>query len=564
MSLVDLVPELEDVQDWYAAAKVFERHQDADVRIKSLVDAFMYHFPVEGGTEAPFGPMMEFSGRRYPKPILAVSDDELRIWVEAFEDIRLPIVRARLGDLLWIRRYGQAHRFAAAALIAYYDFATEIDSEDGPLRPLAQAALGDSLVRAMALAVEINHPRAEEIHKSAILFVERELQLEHPRLVIELLERLARSPKKHRGNLGSVFDVALELYADDPFVLEILVQLRLSITPDEDARKVLQEAAVIAWIDAASRDDGLRALAHITRAHELALSYGLTDLLARVRGLMPAASAAADAGMSVLSTEIQVPTEKIDRFVDWFFSGSSGQWLNHYGAYLPVTRDRGAAEAEARDIMRKHPIQFLATRMILNDEGRLVRTIRGQDEHLEHQIAFGDTLGLQFWANVGSRILDRAAFDGLPSEESVAQFFATPFIPDPLPHRIAAAFGHYWAGRFDEALCIVVPRIEAIVREMARLSGVSTFNEATSQEPGAYRTLGILLADLKPFLPRDIHYYVTFILTNQLGANLRNRLCHGLLLEGSKGDAVLALHVATVLASLRETESGGTGDAADV
>src|SRR5450759_788549 len=96
---------------------------DPPPKVRALMNAFGYHLlehsQVDGREreQAPYGPMMEFDNRRFPPRLMDIEEAELAVWAEAFEAVDNARLRSRLGDLLWVRRFGDRPDLLARAAI---------------------------------------------------------------------------------------------------------------------------------------------------------------------------------------------------------------------------------------------------------------------------------------------------------------------------------------------------------------------------------------------------------------------------------------------------------------
>ena len=88
----------------------------------------------------------------YPTLLEDVGDEILEVWSGcAPHDYLHPLVGARLSDLLWVRRHGDAHRRCREAIAAYVEIAS--------LRGVKASERVDGLTRAIALCHE-----SDELH----------------------------------------------------------------------------------------------------------------------------------------------------------------------------------------------------------------------------------------------------------------------------------------------------------------------------------------------------------------------------------------------------------------
>lgn len=118
--------------------------------------------------------------------------------------------------------------------------------------------------------------------------------------------------------------------------------------------------------------------------------------------------------------------------------------------------------------------------------------------------------------------------------------------------RLARALELYWDGHPDESAHILVPRIEQVIRGLARRLGVPVYREPIGNEPGGVETLGTLLRATGPaFANAGLHAYFVVLLVDPLGLNIRNKVAHGLVGMVQKPATALLLQVACVLSSFQ-------------
>jgi hypothetical protein len=115
----------------------------------------------------------------------------------------------------------------------------------------------------------------------------------------------------------------------------------------------------------------------------------------------------------------------------------------------------------------------------------------------------------------------------------------------------ARGLEHFRNRRYDEAAHVVVPRIERVVRLLARSAGVATTKRPTARV-GGVRSLGEILSDLKELpdqsvLPEPLVTAAELTLVDPDGLNLRNDVSHGVTDEVRAVDAVHVLQLAVAI-----------------
>ena len=83
----------------------------------------------------------------------------------------------------------------------------------------------------------------------------------------------------------------------------------------------------------------------------------------------------------------------------------------------------------------------------------------------------------------------------------------------------------FFDGDHFRASCILAPQLEDFLRQLLAVFGGQT----TIPEAGAFRekTLGSVLSDLKPTISEPVYYYISWVMKDYRGFNLRNNVAHG-------------------------------------
>jgi hypothetical protein len=97
---------------------------------------------------------------------------------------------------------------------------------------------------------------------------------------------------------------------------------------------------------------------------------------------------------------------------------------------------------------------------------------------------------------------------------------------------------------------VLVPRIEAALREFAAAAGIPVIVPPRGEEPGGVASLGAVLSALKGPLDEGWRVYLQTVLTDRLALNLRNTVAHGTRPSFGRMDAALLVHIACFLISL--------------
>jgi Domain of unknown function (DUF4209) len=552
-----VVAALDDEADWMGVAERLRRSAGArDVDpVWGIIEAFDYDLKDRSQSEqrerygGPFGPIIETTAGSYPTLLNEVKDDRLQLWGELFDAVDHPLVRARFGDLIWSRRAGPApYRRALAAAEAYVVLA---DRQGWHAVDRATC-----LSRALELARDLNNPDLRERVIEQIGIAARTSMAAtepQPGVALRLIDALCALPRRNQpAELDDLLDVAAETYEGNPFIHEAVVDLQLArVRDDPDQVKELARKQIATWRAVADRQPGLIRLTHLQRALELARTYGLQPEMEHLRLAVQAISED-DLDLQTISAEIEIPRARIEAFLASFFDGDSWtDWLSRFGAHCPLQEPRDRTVEQVERLIQEHPLQYLMTRVILSPENIPIRIVSTEGEQRQAAIVEYDMRAIVLWAIWAGDVLNDVAVRQRPTVEQLTQHFTTEIIPAEVAERVAAAVDHFWEGRYDEALFVLLPRLEAIIRELCRQLGLVITKEPIGTEAGGFLQLGALLFALTGRLPESRRCYLTTLLTDPIGFNLRNRGLHGLIASGTREDAALAIHAACFLQQVR-------------
>jgi len=262
--------------------------------------------------------------------------------------------------------------------------------------------------------------------------------------------------------------------------------------------------------------------------------------------------------LNTMSVEIQIPRDKIEAFLTSFFRGTGWpDWLARFGAHCPLQEPRDQTVQQVEALIRAHPLQYLTTKVILSPENVPVRIVSTEEDHRQVAIVEYDARAVTLWAGWASDILRDVAVRQRPTMAELTQHFTTEIIATEVAERVATAVDHFWERRYDEALFVLVPRLESIIRELCRQLGLVIAKEPIGSDAGGFLQLGALLSSLKGRLPESRRCYLMTLLADAIGINLRNRALHGLIVPASRDEAALAIHVACFLQQIKLQRRSG-------
>ncbi len=531
--------------------------EDRENPLWKYVFAFEYMYVEDSNKEyferyGPFAPWIEMQGRVFPPPLNVIENDILEEWSVVLEKAQNPIVCSRLADLLWERKWGKRPDLhARQAIDAYAEVSKSTWIE------LERAYC---LIRALDLSMEINDvERKNKIIPSIIESTYKELKSEDlkPGVSLRLIESLMSLPKiEVPRDVDALLDLAIKVYEKDVWIVENILGLMIKRANAEKQRE-LQFFQIRKWVEESKRSEkGILQLPHLEHALELARNYGFQEIADEIRRRIQSIPDE-DLRLKTFSAQVEIPTETVENYLNSFVD--SRGWkesFSRFGSHGPPSGDYKKNIEEVEKQFKEFPLQFLVTRAVYDENNAPIRFGKSVDENKNIALADHETMGIRMFGNFAPDILQRIKNKhDIPPIEELSEFFATTIIPRDVSENIAQAIMWYFKEEFDVASHLLVPRIENIIRIIAREVGLPIIREPIGTMPGGVVQLGNLLTMLQEKMDESWRRYFYNLLVNPIGVNLRNRICHGLLPKATKEDAALLIHIACNLRLIQITQN---------
>lgn len=195
--------------------------------------------------------------------------------------------------------------------------------------------------------------------------------------------------------------------------------------------------------------------------------------------------------------------------------------------YLPKKEE---VIKQLKDLSEKHPLSYLFTHKILDSEGRVISTVGSLEEdidgHIALQISQNMQIGSFFLRDTISTLIKKFNLD---AKSIVEYFYESPIFDERRKEFFTQGIKAYLNNEFLIALHILIPQIEALIRNLAEKIGIPVLKYPRSGGFN-YRTLDDLLRDkgIINVLTEDMCVYLRILFTDPRGWNLRNNICHGI------------------------------------
>ena len=529
----------------FAAAKQVESPAPEE---KKTADAecWAFHFhPQPPGEESDwkthFGPA--FVRGDFCNPDIAWLDHSVvKYWEKRMTAAKHPLLRARYADLVWdlskpacsIKAPIDAARIAIDAYVA----AGALADADSAM------TASDRLQRGLRLAVSVgDQPRAEQARDALVALFAR---VNETWGWVNLFDMFEESPKIKltdaqndtmvAGLEAHVTEVAGKPEGVDPGG-SLHVAARLVRHYQRAGRPPDTDRVVMACGQAAER---YAAAADHTRAHfwldQVFKFYRINgldaeaervQLEARQRGELARGEAQA------VSALVDVPPDKLEKFLTELTDGGldaalqriAGQFVPH----LDTLRDRLQRFRKEFPMATMWPIAKMAEGQIVaqigpvdtDPEGALINAVADEVRHAKF-----------FLEKALDRVRERYS---VTADQIVDFLFESVAFTVGFRGIIHQGVEAYLAGDHPKAISLLVPQIENSLRFLLRLLGRPPNKQKRGNRPGmAEKTLTDIL-EYEPLIKdkfgEDAHLYMVAFLADVRGLNIRNRMCHGLMME---------------------------------
>ena len=543
-------------KDWHDVSKVLRESESSQEQelIRAAIIAFDYMLVNARASEqrervGVFSPMLEFVDRVYPPSIKTIPDEVVQLWAELVSRLTNPVASSRLNDLLWVRKWKpKPHEYARAAVSSY------VALGKGDWIPISRA---ECLGRALEISLELKDEESAGGILTLMVGAAREAMASKvpiPGVTLRHLEALVRSNNVALANeVDALLDEAIKVYGEDPHLFASIKDLESKWARKDKARqaRVIREKAE-RWKEVALSRQGIQRYVFLQDALEVARLHGFRDMVAVLRGELQKMSPE-DLGLTEYRLAIDIPQDALDELLESMSGG--GDWrdcLNRFGAFGPPSGSFESNRAFTEKIMKQYPLQFMVERTILDAEGRSIRKVSTEDEHVEARLIQQETQQIHMWGQLAPLCLETIfKTRQRPTAEEATAYFTTDFIDADVAERIGRSLLLYLEGLFDESLHLVIPRLEAVIREICRANGAVIIREPDGSKSGGVVALAELMSVLHGNFDESWRRYLRNLLNEPTGLNLRNRVCHGLLDRGGPREAALALHAACFLRLLK-------------
>ncbi|MCM1531729.1 MAG: DUF4209 domain-containing protein [Bacteroides sp.] len=276
----------------------------------------------------------------------------------------------------------------------------------------------------------------------------------------------------------------------------------------------------------------LQFIGNLERVLKLYRHYNLSDEVNRVLLNIQQLSIGTTSELESVVYELETPQEFFE-LADRMFgkkATTDEERLNNFAGYfLPK---KAKEEESLKKIAEEAPLQSIFKTQLKDEKGRPTSVVGPIEEDLEGNLAYYIAEKLSLQGGFLRVAIDKLFAAGISMEKIMNNVIViSPIFDEERYAIIREALDFLVEGRYILFSHLIVPQIEHTVCNLVEMAGGSILRLQMHGKGFQLKTLDELLRERKAIdiLTEDGAYYLRLVLTHQIGLNIRNLMCHGIL-----------------------------------
>lgn len=262
-----------------------------------------------------------------------------------------------------------------------------------------------------------------------------------------------------------------------------------------------------------------------------------------------------DKDLKTISSQIDIPKEKIDEYVDKIFIGDSEIIFSRIIlAHKPSVK---AEKAELINMSKQSPLYYLISKSLIDKKGRKIATIPPLNQDIDSHLVLKVSNSIR----IGTIFLHFTFEEGIKREiftiHEILKFLnKSCLIEKDRFFIIEKSLASYFSFDYLTFIHLIIPQFEEAIRNLVEINGGTVMvykNEAFN-----LKTFDHLLNDqiVLDVFGEDLSLYFKVLFTDKRGWNLRNDVAHGMVESNhfNKQNADRVLHALLTLGMVRLKE----------
>ena len=258
--------------------------------------------------------------------------------------------------------------------------------------------------------------------------------------------------------------------------------------------------------------------------------------------------------------EFDIPKESFEQAEIMFGEKAKDdyeRWKNFTLYFIPNKKEE---EESLKELAKETPLRFMMGTHLLDTKGRPMSEIGNLESDFEGNLVLHIVESMK----LNNHFLEMAIHNMIECEAiTVDKLMDNIINPCPIFEEnrydiIREALQFFLEGKYVLFSHLIVPQIENAICAIIEKSGMSVLKPQKSGKGFQLKTLDELLRlqPVEEIFTYDGAYLLRLVLTNQIGLNIRNLMCHGIVAPQyfGYGCAGRLLHVLFMLGMVREKE----------
>lgn len=494
-------------------------------------------FENDGLKTERFKPMATFTnGSIFPDPN-AFSPEALTYFEKRASESQNPILKARYLDFLWEKSQSKTkHLFAIQAVEQYLLTVDAYESDDAIIERV------DGLQRAAELSLileskKTGKPLTDKVVAKLVEQINKTAQTGNYRWLIEMFELVLALPpffsQKHiKGYIALCESAAAYYHSDQNFHLQRhFLNLKAGLTkllnPDTGKQVAIQDEVGQSFIDEAEAKSGsgLVKVHFLQEAIQHYLKMGnkqkVNELVAEVKAATK--QAIDNQEFKVFSSTINIDPKDIKKMKASL--GTSEEVPEKMGTLPTFFPNWNHAVEMTKEHSKKFVFMHMAKKVTYGSKYPISAPQTPDQEFEDHvmdNFRIEGELALKWLTGFLAELIK----EGKVSLGDFQKFFSKLEVVDKDTYEtVLEGLGSYFKGDHFHAVYVLTLQLEDFLRHLLAVFGGQT----TIPEAGAFRekTLGSVLTELKPYISGLVYHYISWVMEDYRGFNLRNNIAHG-------------------------------------
>lgn len=484
-----------------------------------------------------FKPMATFTnGSIFPDPN-AFPPEALTYFEKRADESQNPILKARYLDFLWEKsKSKKKHLFATQAIGQYLLTVDAYESDDAIIERL------DGLQRATELSLileskKTGRPLSDKVVTKLVEQIDKTAKTGNYRWLIEMFELVLALPtffpkKQVEGYIALCNAAVAHYHSDQNFHLQrhflsLMAGLMKLLDSSNEKQVLVQEKIGQSFIDEAEAKSG-SSLVKVHFLQEAIEHYSKLENKKKVNELVAEVKAATTKAMEDKEFKKISATVKIDKkdIEKMKASLGTGEEVPERMGTLPTFFPNwDHAVKLTKKLSKKYVFQHLVGTVHYSSRYPINRPRTPeeiQEDHVMKNFEMEARLALDWLTGFLTELIKERKV----SLGDFQKFFAKLQVIDKDTHgTVLEGLNSYFNGDHFHAVYVLTLQLEDFLRYLLAVFGGQT----TIPEAGAFRekTLGSVLVELKPYISELVYRYISWVMEDYRGFNLRNNIAHG-------------------------------------